>query len=324
MSKRRPQYLNPQRTNAGIVMPEFVLHPALLPLVTALGRGDYARDAIEEPLFPNLSRDEVDACFHKLQDRPPGLGMEFPAEASQLPFITVVMESMPLEAPILADDAGEVPQDVHQYTTPLVLVQTAVGGETEFVIPTEGELVTSMVDLEITRGGNTLILESDIADFTVDSKTKTVTLAVALQAGDTLTATRYASYGLEGGDLFGQQYRFNSVIFVDTENPTLTAFLVGLVWRELVLGANTLRANGLVDLEISLRRMSLWQELAHPRGWRTEMVVTGLCDWVVYERVVAPRSLRAEFTETTADDDDDPILVVQTELYRWSDDVDEE
>ena len=314
MSRRlRPTYLHHQRTNAGIVMPQFVLHAALAPLTDKLRAGTYGRDAQEERLFTNLSQDTEDACFHALQQRPPGVSLQFPRTPQQLPMITIVQEEMPTEAPIIGDDAGEVEEELESIETDTVLTPTggAIGGETSFILPVSGELVTRMVDLEIRHVAGTVTELDSTDDFTVDADTKTITLLSALVAGDVLVATRFGYYTLPGGDLYANTFRFRYVIFVTTENTTLTAFLVGLVWRELVMQHDEVARSGLVDLDYQMRGLSLWDQAYPSIGERSEFLVEGLCDWVVYKRTQATRGVVVDLDST---DGTESVLEAQFEL----------
>jgi len=296
-----------------MTFPEFVLHAALKHLPEILGKGIYAQDAQEEVLFTSISQDMIDACFHKLQMRPPAISLQFPVERTQLPMVTIRRENMPFDAPIIGDDAGMVEEDTHWTTDETILTPAggAVGGETSFSFPYAGEIVTRSPEVYIRRGSDDIPLDYDASDFTVENNRIVLDPSWALQAGDELVVTRYATYGLSGGDLFGYQYRFNYVIFVDTENAMLTSFLAGIVWRELVLKYNELLASGLVDLEFSFRAMSLWEQFVPPLGDRAEITLSGLTDWVAYQPREQIRTVHSEVAQTS---DGENILVMDTEL----------
>lgn len=311
--KMRPRYHKGARSNAGMTFPEFVLHAALKHLPEILGKGLYAKDAQQEVLFTSISQDMIDACFHKLQQRPPSIALQFPVERIQLPQVTIRRENMPLNEPIIGDDAGMVEEETNWVTDETVLTPEggAVGGETHFSFAYVGELVTRSIGLVIRRGSDDIPLDYDASDFQLGNNTLTLDSSWALQAGDALVVTRYATYGLSGGDLYAYQYRFNYVIFIETENAMLTSFLAGLVWRELVLKYSELLAAGLVDLEIGFRAMSLWEQFIPPLGDRAELTVSGLTDWVAFQPKQQIRTVHSEVAQTF---DGENILVMDTEL----------
>jgi len=294
-------------------MPEYVLHAALENLPVKLKNGTYAREAIEEPLFRNLSQDLIDSCFNALQKRPPSLSLAWPQTSEQLPMITIMPENMPLTSPVMADDAGEVDEEVVEVTDDQILVASAVGGETVVPFTCPGEPVTRAIELKIVRGGSDVSIEQEEGEFSVTADPKQITLSSALVAGDQLIMTRHAYYGLPGGDLFVQSFQFNYVIFVETMNPLLTSFLVGLVWRELVLRYDEILDAGVSDIEYVMRAMSLWAQVQPAIAFRTELATSGKTDWLLYKRTQATRTVNIAIAETagtdgTADGDSDDVL----------------
>lgn len=322
MRKLRPRYLRPVRANAGIVIPQFVIHAALSHLPEVFGKGEYAIMEQEECLFTTLSNDQVDSCLHKLQQRPPSVALRFAATRQQLPMITVMRETMPTEEPILGDDAGPVDEDINtsQEDTYLTPPGGALGGETFFRLPATGELISTSVTVVIERGGKRIELDADEDEVDVDSETRIITIVTPLLAGDHLVVTRYATYGLSGGDLFAHTFRYNGVVFIETENPMLTLFLEGIVWRELMLKHHQLLEQGLVDLDFGFRTMSLWEQIRPAIGFRSEVTVSGLVDWVAYKTVKDMRGGSVDLTDTDAVDAADHTLQFQTDLVTWGHD----
>jgi len=325
MRKLRPRYLRPVRDNAGITIPQIVLHAALSHLPEVFGKGEYAKYEQEERLFATLTNDQVDSCLHKLQQRPPSVSLRFPVERQQLPMITVMRETMPSEDPIIGDDAGAVDEDINPVETETVLEESAVGGETVYKLPVTGELISSSVDVVVIRGGQRIELDADEDEFSVDSASRRITLASPLVAGDSLVVTRFASYGLTGGDLYAHTFRFNGVVFIETENPLLTLFLEGLIWRELQLKHDEILEAGLVDLDFGFRSMSLWDQIRPAIGYRSEITISGLIDWVAYKHISPPpdsglRGANAELDANTPGRSGSTTLQFQTDLVTWGED----
>lgn len=326
MTKHR--FVHPQRTNSGIILPELVIHAALSELPAKLKSGYYGKGNLEEPLVrvtPGMDQALIDDVFESLRKNPPTVGMEFPSDEQQLPAIFISTETMEATAPILADDAGSVAREVNTYEQETVLIEAAVGGETQFVIPCAGELISSMVDLVQIIGGQEIELFLN-DDFSVDSASKRITLNSPLGAGDKLICTRYASWGLPGGDLYANTFSGTYIVFIDTRNPVTTSILKGIVWRELTLQTATLLSSGLVDLEYSVRYQSLWSEIQPAIGHRAELVVNCLTTWVAYKRLEEVDgiswSIRHNASEYNASPDD-TVLELNTPFVRWPTDEEE-
>jgi len=323
ISRRRHRFVEPQRNNSGVVLPEFVLHAALRDLPEKLGRGEYGKGGLEEPLVRvvrGLDQNMINSVFENLRRKPPSVGLEFPSDPQHLPSIFVTTESMHSEAPVLADDVGVVEQEINTYETPLDIVASAAGGEYEVYIPAEGDLVTRMLELRLdpSIGDEQELVEGE--DYFVDAASKRVELFSPLAAGDRLYAYRWASYGLPGGDLYGNTFRCTFVVFIDTENPVVTSVLKGLVWREFTLKTNSILASGLADLNYSVRYQSIWNDIAPAIGHRCELVVDCLTTWIAYDRTPTIKSASGELTAFTNKDDEGTVLECTAELYRWAED----
>lgn len=304
MRLKRPRYYKPARTNAGITSPRFVLHAALADLPQKFGTGTYLKGASEEALFTTISQDLLDSCLHALQERPPSVSLAFPKDPAYLPMITIQREIMSQQDEFIGDDAGLVEEEVDWITDATTLTPTggAVGGETTLLVPCVGDLITTSTVLWLTRSGASTELDASAGDYTVDAATKTITLASALQAGDVVYAERYATYKLPGGDLIGNRFGFNYVIFVDTPNDLQTEVLSGIVWRELVAKHDILIAAGLQDMNFGFREMSPWTELQAPQGERTEVTVSGTVTWAAYKRATLGRTLDMDMYNIDGDE----------------------
>jgi len=319
MRLKRPRFYTPSRDNAGITSPRFILHAALATLPTKLGSGTYLKGDNEEPLFTTISQDLIESCMHALRQRPPSVSLAFPKSPSQLPMITIRREIMEQREEFIGDDSGCVEDEVDWVTDATVLTPTggAVGGETELIIPCTGELVTSSIELYITRSGVDIELDQRADDYTVSAATKTITLAVALQASDIVYIDKYAVYGLPGGDLIGNRFGFNYVIFIDTQGNLLTEILSAIVWRELVTQHGILVNAGLADLDYGFRDMSPWDDYKAPQGERTELTVTGTCEWIAYSRQDLGKTLDTEIYDI---DGDEILLEMNQDLVVYSND----
>jgi len=321
--KLRPRYVRrAARENAGIIIPRFVLHTALSGLTRTLERGEYLADEQEERFIASMTDEAVNSCFHYLQRRPPAVSLAFPKSAKQLPMITIMRETQNTEAPIIGDDAGVVDDDLSVVEDETVLTPDggAVGGEDTFVLPCSGELYAHSVDVVVRRSGvGDEPLYQNMDEYTVVSTTKTITLATPLLAGEELVVTRYASKGMQGGDLEAATYRFNGVIFIETENPAITDFLEAIVWRELFLRKNALITSGLVDLDFGFRAISLWEQFVPAIGFRSEMTVSCLLDWVAYVGNEAPDDASATMTEEAGGT---TFLQMTHDLIVWEQTVD--
>ena len=319
MSKRRPRFLpEATRQNAGIVSAQFIIHAALSHLPEVFGKGLYGRDSLEERIFDNLSHKQTEMCFNALQKRPPSVALRFPTERSQLPMITVARESMETEAAFLGEDAGSVPEAYGVVETETILTPEggAVGGETVFAFPTVGDPISSSVDLIIRRSGQDIPLDHSGGEYRVDVAAKTITLVgVPVLAGDDVIVTRYGTYQLPGGDMVGMVFNYHGVILIDTENPILTTFLEGIVWRELMLQHDNMISSGLADIDFGFRDISQWDQIQPAIGYRAEIITTGFVEWAAYKRIIAPRGATAEFTT----DADDSILQLSFDLVTWGD-----
>jgi hypothetical protein len=216
----------------------------------------------------------------------------------------------------IGDVGSNVEDEVDWITDDTILTPTggAVGGETELIIPCVGELVTSSIELYLTRSGVDTGLDQSADDYTVSAATKTITLAVALQASDIVYIDKYAVYGLPGGDLLTNRFGFSYVIFVDTQGALLTEVLSGIVWRELVAKHDSLVNAGLQDMDYGFRDMSPWSEFIAPQGERTELTVNGSCEWTAYVRQQFGRTLDTEIYDI---DGEEVLLEMQNDLVMY-------
>ena len=323
LPKGRSKFPRPQRTNAGIVFPEFVLHAALADLPQKLGDGVYNIGASEEPIFTiirGLSQELVEATFDSLRNRPPSVSLTFPESDKELPTITVVNESQPQEHPIIGADAGQVEPDFTVVEESIVLSADggAVGGETEFQLPTR-DVISNSVELNVERAGEDIPLYHVEDEFSVDSASGKVTLADALVAGDVLTLEKYAYEGLHGGDLYGTIFTFENALLIDTDSPRITMVLAAICWRELVLASNSMIAAGLADLEFTRRALSPWDAYRLPIGYRTDLVVTGKAEWTVYSRLDPIRTINLDYDGTDGTED---VLQMSTDLVVYTSNTD--
>jgi len=321
-SKRTPQYHRGARSNCGVVMPQFLLHAALQELPQKLRSGTYGNDSRQERLVQTLSYELMDQSFHKLQQRPPSLSLNFPVEPLQLPQLTIVRESMTEENPIIGHDAGPVEQDMNLMEN-VVLIASATGGETTFQIPCVGNPVPSTIELLVTRGGTPYTeLRYEYGDFNVNINERELVLTDALLAGDGLTIVRAAARGLAGGNLHAVTFRFSCVIFIEAENPIVTSVLEALVWRELQLKHDALISEGLVDIDFGFRQLSQWSQIVPAIGFRSEMVVTGLVAWMAFDAASSSEGSLLEHATvavsgTTGAGEDIGEMTMHSDLVYW-------
>jgi len=303
-------YVKPQRDNVGLVFPEMLIHSVLRDMQEKLALGKYGDGNREEPIvqqFRGISERTIEGLFNSLRKpRQPKLSLAFPTgrEAHMLPWISIIPEGMS-EYQVVLNDAGEdiaFQAEAVEETTTLAPLSGVVAGETEFQFPQRNiDAQSTYESIYIVRGGENIPLNWIDDDFTVDAATGVVTLAAALIAGDSLVCTEYIYYGLEGGTVVTSFNEFNHVIFVDTLNPLLTHFLVGLVWRELMINRVVMQQNGLDDIRISRRSLSLWDASVPAIGFRAEVVVSGKTEWTAYSRVVRNKLLYNEIDDASGD-----------------------
>lgn len=294
-------YVKPQRDNVGIVLPELMLYAALEDLPTALKQGKYADGDREERIFKGLSEATIRGCFKTLQKKPPTLSLSFPNLREELPSIVVMPESMGEEQKVLGDDGGRIDDDITHVEDETILQPQSgvVAGETVFLFPekhVDGGSVRESI--YIRRSGSDYPLLHVMGDFTVDSVNGSVTLDSPLIAGDELVCYEFMHYTLPGGDVVVSHMNFTNVIFIDTINPLLTHFLVGLVWRHLMVNRVSLQEAWLDSTSISRRFFSLWDTISPAYGFRSELVVSGITEWEAYTRNASPREISFEFNRT--------------------------
>lgn len=323
----RRNYNHPQRENSGIVLPEFIIHAALSDLPRKLATGYYEEGRAEEPIVKvvqGVSQELIDQVFESLRRKPPSIGLEFPNDRQNLPAIFVVTETMDTAAPILADDAGAIRPDINTFEGTHWLTENAQGGETEFLLPSEGDLITGMVSLWKYDVGASDPYELDNGyDYTVDAATKTVTLSSALLQNEKLYAAKWGSWGLPGGDLYATTFQANLVIFVDTENPVVTSVLKGLVWLELTLKTAQILSSGLADPTISIRYQSIYDEIRPALGHRAEVVFSCLTSWLAYDRTPIVKTMQFDGYDAQ-NPDGSAVLEMNFELVRWATDEEAE
>lgn len=314
-------YVKPQRDNVGIVFTEMLLRHALKDMVIALGKGAYADGSREEPIiqqFRGISEEDIKGCFTVLQRKPPRLTFAFPTDTVMLPAIVIQIEDSHEHSVVLHDDADSVEYDVTEHTDTVTLKPQsgAVVGETVYRFPWRNIDANSIKEtVYIRRGGADYPLSWLYDEFTIDGEKGEITLTTPTILNDSVICTSLLYYGLPGGDVSISFQLVNHVIFVDTINPIVTNFLVGLVWRELMAQRLMLVNNGLDDIRLSRRSMSLWDTVKPSMGFRSEIVVQGKTEWTAYYRQESGKyiytSLTDEAGNTLLDEHGPESLVVE-------------
>lgn len=322
----RPRTVNrfpsPEREVSGIILPEFVLYAMLQDLPVNLKKGKYGDGSLEEPIFAEnvgISKTLIDDCFASLMRDQVRLSLMFPKDAARLPMITVAAESMDPTGFMIGDDGGNIDEENTWADADEVLTPDggAVGGETEFFLR-KRPVIGSTLKLERERSGEAEPLYTVGGEFTIDASSGRITLGEALQAGDVLTATEYAYRTIPGGQYFTTVFSFSHVIFVDTINPLITAFLSALVWRELMVNQSSLLDAGFRDLQISRRSLSMWDQWQPAVGIRAEIVVNGIAEWTAYKRVDPIRYWTIDIDQT---DGEESITTMSGEIDSFGESV---
>lgn len=297
------EYVRPQRDTVGITFPEMLIFAVLQEMAVDLKNGEYAKGHREEPIiqqFRGISETQIRGCFTSLKNNPPKVSLAFPKESHSLPWITVMPESMSEHTIILSDSADSIPYAANVSTKDVYLLPKSgvIAGETVMRFPVRNIDSGSIHDsIYLVRAGATIPLSWINNEFTIDADAGEITLALPLIAGDAVLCDSFIYYTLEGGETIIGLYTFNTVIFVDTINPLLTHFLVGLVWRTLLANRVTMQQNGLDDLRISRRSLSLWDASVPAIGYRSEILVAGKTEWSAYTRVDRPKLIYNEITD---------------------------
>lgn len=303
-------YVKPQRENVGITFPEMVLYYVLQGLPIALKSGKYAEGSREESIisqFKGISEAKIKGCFNALRSYPPRISLAFPADEHSLPCITVVAETMEEDKIVLGEYGGDIPYDATEIATETTLYPLSgnVAGETVYRFPVLNIDKDSIMDsIYIRRAGADIPLSYVYSEFSLGSDNDRITLVTPTIAGDEIICKSYTYYTLEGGEVSYVGMKFSNVIFVDTINPLLTNFLVGLVWRELLVNRITLQDNGFENVRISRRSFSQWDLTRPAIGVRSELVVSGLTEWSAYAR-----EERARLVDDEIEDSDGNIII---------------
>ena len=309
-------YVKPQRDSVGIVFPEMILYYVLQSLPIALKQGKYAEGHREESIiaqFRGISERDIKGCFNALRSNPPKVSLAFPRDEHSLPCITVVPESMNEQTIVLGESGDDIPYDATEVETDTVLspLSGSVVGETVYKFPVLNISAQSIQDsIYIRRSGEEIPLFSVYSEFTIDAENGRITLATPTIADDQVVCSEYIHYTLEGGEVSYVGMQFSHVIFVDTINPLLTNFLVGLVWRDLMVNRLTLQENWLENVRISRRSLSQWDLVRPPVGFRSELQVTGLTEWTAYAREERAKMVH----DTILDSDGNQLFVNQHDM----------
>jgi len=313
LQKSTSQSTRPERDNSGVIFPEIILYNIIKPIALTLSKGEYAKGSLHEPIissFVGLPQEVIEGVFKALIRQPVRVSYAFPYETKLLPYITLQLESLDTTGTMIGNDAGFANETTSTMDTPIVLILSASGGETEVFLPNK-PIVAHSVELIRTRAGSDTDLLEVTQDFTLDIDEGKITLADPLIAGDTLTVNEYKYYNIPGGDYFGANMSFSVVIFVDTLNPLTTNALTGIIWRELMVNQDTLEEYGLTDINFSIRTNSLWDQAVPSIGVRKELIITGTCEWYAYNMQVSARTISFDFDGTDGSED---LVLYQDEL----------